>query len=69
MAIEAGRCSSFVACWTAVTAAPIETFGGMLKLNVTDGNWPWWLTAIGATVEVILANSLSGTSLPLVDVA
>jgi hypothetical protein len=23
VAIEAGRCSSFVACWTAVTAAPI----------------------------------------------
>jgi hypothetical protein len=20
-------------------------FGGKLKLNVTDGNWPWWLTA------------------------
>ena len=35
--------------------------GGRLKLNVTDGNWPWWLTASGATVEVIVANSLSGT--------
>jgi len=47
----------------------METFGGRLKLNVTDGNWPWWLTAIGATVEVILANSLSGTCLPVDDVA
>jgi len=36
-----------------------------LKLNVTDGNWPWWLTAIGATVEVIVANWLNGTSAPL----
>jgi hypothetical protein len=40
-----------------------------LKLRVTDGNWPWWLTAIGATVEVIVANWLSGTWVPLADVA
>ncbi len=58
-----------MACWIAVTAAPIETFGGRLKLKVTDGNWPWWFTAIGATVEVIVANWLNGTSAPLEEVA
>jgi hypothetical protein len=67
--IEAGRCSSLVACWIVVTASPIETFGGKLKLNVTDGNCPWWLTAIGATVEVIVANSLNVTSVPLDKIA
>src|ERR1700732_2369456 len=69
VAIEGGRWSSRVARWIAVTAAPIEVFGGRLKLRVTDGNWPWWLTAIGATVEVMVANWLSGTWVPLAEVA
>jgi hypothetical protein len=47
----------------------METFGGRLKLRVTDGNWPWWLTAIGATVDAIEANWLKGTSDPLEEVA
>ena len=45
-----------MACWIAVTASPIATFGGRLKLSVTEGNWPWWLPAIGATVEGDLAD-------------
>ena len=40
-----------------------------VKAQSTDGNWPWWLTAIGATVEVIVANWFSGTWVPLADVA
>src|ERR1700730_2401305 len=69
VAIEGGSWSSFVVCWIAVTAAPIETPGGRLKLRVTDGNWPWWLTASGAVVDVIVANWLSGTWIPLAEVA
>jgi len=40
-----------------------------MKLSVTDGNWPWWLIAIGVTVEVIEANWLSGTWAPMAEVA
>jgi hypothetical protein len=29
---------SLVARWIVVTASPIETFGGRLKLNVAEGN-------------------------------
>jgi hypothetical protein len=29
---------------------------------VTDGNWPWWLTAIGAVVGWKLATALNGTT-------
>jgi hypothetical protein len=34
------------------------------RLNemVTDGNWPWWLTAIGAVVGWKLATALNGTT-------
>ena len=43
--------------------------GARLKLKVTDGNCPLWLTEVGATVEVIVANWFSGTWVPLADVA
>jgi hypothetical protein len=69
VAVERGKCSSLAACWIAVTASPIETSGERLKLSVTDGNWPWRLIAIGATVEVIEANWLSGTWAPAAEVA
>jgi hypothetical protein len=69
VAIEGGRSSSLVACRIAVAASPIETFGGRWKLNATEGTWPWWLTVIGATVAVIEANWLNGTSAPLEEVA
>ena len=56
VAIESA-CRGRAAAWRiAVTASPIALPGARLKLSVTDGNWPWWLTASGAIEGLTLAN-------------
>src|SRR5205823_1374977 len=51
--------------FTALTASPSEAFGARLNESVTTGNWPWWLTVIGAFISSTWLKAESGTWPPL----
>src|SRR5580658_5331097 len=61
----AGMPISSLTIFTALTASPSEAFGARLKESVTTGNWPWWLTVIGADESFTSENALKGTWPPL----
>src|SRR3954453_7108155 len=52
------------AAWTRSTAVPIEVPGSRLNDNVTDGNWPEWLTVSGPVDWVTRARLPRGTDTP-----
>ncbi len=61
----AGMSSSSFTLFTASTASPSDAFGARLKESVITGNWPWWLTVMGALVICRWVKALSGTWPPL----
>src|SRR5215472_15772377 len=61
----AGSPAASLARFTASTAAPSDEPGARLKESVTTGNWPWWLTVIGADWKSTWVNAESGTCPPV----
>ena len=57
----AGRAISASALRIASTASPSDAPGARLNEINTEGNWPRWLTAIGAVCSMICAIADSGT--------
>src|SRR5258708_27770308 len=65
VAKDAGLPSSASIWWMALTAWPMEVPGVRLKDSVTEGNWPWWLMTIGATLLTVSTRVRSGTCWPV----
>ena len=59
--IDPGRSRFLAAPVMASTASPSAMPGRRLNDSVTAGNWPWWLTESGCTLEVKCAKALIGS--------
>ena len=59
--MDGGRPISRVNWSIFAVALPSGTSGARLKLSVIACSWPWWLTAVGPSSRLTLANAVSGT--------